>query len=292
MNWSSSSAAAHPRVGVDLLVDTGLAEFVLPEVSALRLESDEHHRHKDVYQHSLQVLEQAAALETDADGPVPGPDFVLRFAALMHDVGKPATRRFEPGGAVSFRHHDMVGAKLTAKRMKTLRFDNDTIKAVARLVELHMRFYGYGEAGWSDSAVRRYITDAGPLLERLHRLTRSDVTTRNQRKAERLSFAYDDLEDTDRRPARAGVPGRCAAGPGRRPDHGPAGAQARSRGGPGLQVPAGGTDGARPAATRRRRVPAARLVGGAARSRSTESALRKPKQSPAAVELPQPRSPK
>lgn len=186
--------AAHPRAGVDLLVDTGLAEFVLPEVSALRLESDEHHRHKDVYQHSLQVLEQAAALETGADGDVPGADFVLRFAALMHDVGKPATRRFEPGGAVSFRHHDMVGSKLTAKRMKTLRFDNDTIKAVARLVELHMRFYGYGEAGWSDSAVRRYVTDAGPLLERLHRLTRSDVTTRNQRKADRLAFAYDDLE--------------------------------------------------------------------------------------------------
>ncbi|MDR6416679.1 CCA tRNA nucleotidyltransferase [Pseudarthrobacter sulfonivorans] len=186
---------ARPRIGVDLLVDTGLAEFVLPEVSALRLESDEHHRHKDVYQHSLQVLEQAAALETDAEGAVPAPDFVLRFAALMHDVGKPATRRFEPGGAVSFRHHDMVGSKLTSKRMKTLRFDNDTIKAVARLVELHMRFYGYGDAGWSDSAVRRYVTDAGPLLERLHRLTRSDVTTRNQRKAERLAFAYDDLED-------------------------------------------------------------------------------------------------
>jgi poly(A) polymerase len=184
----------HPRAGVDLLVDTGLAEFVLPEVSALRLESDEHHRHKDVYQHSLQVLEQAAGMETDAEGAVPGPDFVLRFAALMHDVGKPATRRFEPGGAVSFRHHDMVGSKLTAKRMKALRFDNDTIKAVARLVELHMRFYGYGEAGWSDSAVRRYVTDAGPLLERLHLLTRSDVTTRNQRKADRLSFAYDDLE--------------------------------------------------------------------------------------------------
>jgi len=186
--------AAQPRTGVDLLVETGLAEFVLPEVSALRLESDEHHRHKDVYQHSLQVLEQVAALESGPDGPVPGPDFVLRFAALMHDVGKPATRRFEPGGAVSFRHHDLVGSKLTAKRMKTLRFDNDTIKAVARLVELHMRFYGYGEAGWSDSAVRRYVTDAGPLLERLHRLTRSDVTTRNQRKADRLSFAYDDLE--------------------------------------------------------------------------------------------------
>ncbi|QCP00478.1 CCA tRNA nucleotidyltransferase [Arthrobacter sp. 24S4-2] len=185
---------AYPRVGIDLLVDTGLAEFVLPEVSALRLEADEHHRHKDVYQHSLQVLEQAASLETGPDGAAPGPDFVLRFAALMHDVGKPATRRFEPGGSVSFRHHDLVGSKLTKKRMKALRFDNDTIKAVARLVELHMRFYGYGDAGWSDSAVRRYVTDAGPLLERLHRLTRSDVTTRNQRKADRLSFAYDDLE--------------------------------------------------------------------------------------------------
>ncbi|RAN70795.1 CCA tRNA nucleotidyltransferase [Bacillus sp. SRB_336] len=185
---------AHPRAGVDLLVETGLAELVLPEVPALKLETDEHHRHKDVYQHSLQVLEQAAALETGPDGPVPGPDFVLRFAALMHDVGKPKTRRFEPGGAVSFRHHDLAGAKLTARRMKALRFDNDSIKAVSRLVELHMRFYGYGDAGWTDSAVRRYVTDAGPVLERLHRLTRSDVTTRNQRKADRLSFAYDDLE--------------------------------------------------------------------------------------------------
>ena len=184
----------HPRAGIDILVETGLAALVLPEIPALKLETDEHHRHKDVYQHSLQVLEQAATLESGPGGPVPGPDFVLRFAALMHDVGKPKTRRFEPGGAVSFRHHDLAGAKLTAKRMKTLRFDNDSIKAVSRLVELHMRFYGYGEAGWSDSAVRRYVTDAGPLLERLHRLTRSDVTTRNQRKAERLSFAYDDLE--------------------------------------------------------------------------------------------------
>ena len=183
-----------PWVGVDLLVETGLADYVLPEISALRLEIDEHHRHKDVYQHSLTVLRQACELETDADGPVPGPDFILRFAALMHDVGKPATRRFESTGAVSFLHHDAVGAKLTAKRMKALRFDNDTVKAVARLVELHMRFYGYGDAGWTDSAVRRYVNDAGPLLERLHRLTRSDVTTRNRRKAERLAFAYDDLE--------------------------------------------------------------------------------------------------
>ncbi|MHA7282460.1 CCA tRNA nucleotidyltransferase [Arthrobacter sp. TMS2-4] len=183
-----------PDAGIDLMVETGLAEYVMPEVSALRLETDEHHRHKDVYQHSLTVLRQACSLESGEDGPVPGPDVVLRLAALLHDIGKPATRRFEPGGAVSFRHHDAVGAKLAAKRLRALRFDNDTIKAVARLVELHMRFYGYGEAGWSDSAVRRYVSDAGPLLERLHRLTRSDVTTRNRRKAERLAFAYDDLE--------------------------------------------------------------------------------------------------
>ncbi len=185
---------AHPRMGVDLLVETGLGDVVLPEVPALKLTDDEHHRHKDVYQHSLTVLEQATELETDDDGPVPGPDFILRFAALMHDVGKPKTRRFEPGGGVSFRHHDVAGAKLTRQRMRALRFDNATTKAVCRLVELHMRFYGYGDQGWSDSAVRRYVTDAGDQLERLHRLTRSDVTTRNRRKAARLEHAYDDLE--------------------------------------------------------------------------------------------------
>ncbi|TAP28738.1 MULTISPECIES: CCA tRNA nucleotidyltransferase [Micrococcaceae] len=185
---------ADPRAGINLLVETGLADRVLPEVSALRLEIDEHHRHKDVYQHSLTVLEQAVSMETDQDGPVPGPNFVLRFAALMHDIGKPATRKFEPNGAVSFRHHDMVGSKMVKARMRALRFDKETTKAVARLVELHMRFYGYGEAGWSDSAVRRYVTDAGDLLEYLHRLTRSDVTTRNRKKSDRLAFAYDDLE--------------------------------------------------------------------------------------------------
>ena len=183
-----------PRKGVDLLVGTGLAAVVLPEVPALQLETDEHHRHKDVYQHSLTVLEQAAALESGPDGPVPGPDFALRFAALMHDVGKPATRRFEPGGAVSFRHHEVVGAKLTAKRMRALRFDNDTVRTVSRLVELHMRFYGYGDAEWTDSAVRRYVRDAGECLERLHRLIRADVTSRNRRKVARLAAAYDDLE--------------------------------------------------------------------------------------------------
>jgi poly(A) polymerase len=183
--------APHPRVGLTLLVDTGLADVFLPELPALRLELDEHHRHKDVYEHSLTVLEQAIDLEDD---DVPGPDLVLRLAALLHDIGKPATRRFEPGGGVSFHHHEVVGAKLTAKRLKALRFDKDTVKAVSRLVELHLRFHGYGTGEWTDSAVRRYVTDAGPLLTRLHKLTRSDSTTRNVRKAARLARTYDDLE--------------------------------------------------------------------------------------------------
>nr|WP_197722570.1 CCA tRNA nucleotidyltransferase [Cellulomonas fimi] len=186
--------AAQPRAGLEVLVDTGLADHVLPELPALRLEIDEHHRHKDVYEHSLTVLDKAIALETGPDGPVPGPDLVLRLAALLHDIGKPRTRRFEPGGGVSFHHHEVVGAKLAAKRLKELRFDKATVQAVSRLTELHLRFHGYGEGGWTDSAVRRYVTDAGPLLERLHRLTRSDCTTRNLRKAARLSAAYDDLE--------------------------------------------------------------------------------------------------
>jgi poly(A) polymerase len=185
--------APHPRRGLRLLVETGLAAYVLPELPALVLERDEHHRHKDVYEHTLTVLEQSIDLEDRLPGG--GPDFVSRFAALMHDVGKPRTRRFLDDGSVTFHHHDVVGAKITRKRMQALRFSKDDTDAVARLVELHLRFHGYGSGEWTDSAVRRYVRDAGDQLERLHVLTRADCTTRNRAKAERLRRAYDDLEN-------------------------------------------------------------------------------------------------
>ncbi|HEY2878772.1 CCA tRNA nucleotidyltransferase [Nocardioides sp.] len=182
--------AAYPRLGLTLLVDTGLAALVLPELPALILEKDEHHRHKDVYQHTLTVLEQSIDLEDRLGGP----DFVSRFAALMHDVGKPRTRRFLADGSVTFHHHDVVGAKLTRTRMQALKFSGETTDAVSKLVELHLRFHGYGDGQWTDSAVRRYVRDAGDQLERLHVLTRADCTTRNERKAERLRRTYDELE--------------------------------------------------------------------------------------------------
>jgi len=183
--------APYPRRGLTLMVETGLADHVLPELPALALERDEHHRHKDVYEHTLTVLEQSIDLEHRLGE---GPDFVARFAALMHDVGKPRTRKFLGDGTVTFHHHDVVGAKLTRKRMKALRFSNDDIEAVSKLVELHLRFHGYGSGEWTDSAVRRYVRDAGAQVERLHILTRADSTTRNRRKADRLRRAYDDLE--------------------------------------------------------------------------------------------------
>jgi poly(A) polymerase len=181
-----------PRRGLELLVETGLADRVLPELPALRLELDEHHRHKDVYEHSLTVLEQAIVLEDRLEGG--GPDLVTRLAALLHDIGKPRTRRFAGDGSVTFHHHDVVGAKLATKRLRALRFSKEISSDVSRLVELHLRFHGYGSGEWTDSAVRRYVRDAGPLLERLHILTRADCTTRNARKAERLRRTYDDLE--------------------------------------------------------------------------------------------------
>jgi poly(A) polymerase len=181
-----------PVPGIRLLVETGIAARILPEIAALQLEIDEHAHHKDVYEHSLTVLSQAIELEHERGLT---PDLVLRIAALLHDIGKPATKRVEAGGVVTFHHHDVVGAKLAKKRLKALRFDNETIEAVSRLIELHLRFFGYTDGEWTDSAVRRYVRDAGELLERLHILTRADVTTRNRRKADRLSFAYDNLEE-------------------------------------------------------------------------------------------------
>jgi poly(A) polymerase len=181
-----------PATGIDLLVQAGVADQILPEISKLRMEVDEHHRHKDVYQHSLTVLRQAIDLE-----PRYGlsQDLVVRLAAILHDIGKPRTRTPLPGGRVAFHHHEVVGAKMTRKRLAALRFPNDIVRDVSTLVELHLRFHGYGEGEWTDSAVRRYVRDAGPLLDRLHVLTRADCTTRNARKAERLARAYDSLED-------------------------------------------------------------------------------------------------
>jgi len=210
--------APDPVLGIDVLVQTGVADEVLPEVSRLRMEADEHHRHKDVYQHSLTVLRQAIELEPlyGLDG-----DLVVRLAALLHDIGKPRTRSLLPDGRVAFHLHEVVGAKMARRRLTALRFPNQVVQDVSRLVELHLRFHGYGEgvtrsdrggsgpppqaarqagsfppeAAWTDSAVRRYVRDAGPLLSRLHVLTRADCTTRNRAKAARLARAYDGLEE-------------------------------------------------------------------------------------------------
>lgn len=178
----------YPRAGLELLVQTGLARHVLPELPAMAMEIDEHHQHKDVYAHTLTVLDQAIEREDE-------PDLVLRLAALLHDIGKPATRRHEPGGGVSFHHHEVVGAKMTRRRLRALRYPKDVIEDVATLVYLHLRFHGYGKGEWTDSAVRRYVTDAGPLLDRLHKLVRSDCTTRNKRRAQALAVSYDALEE-------------------------------------------------------------------------------------------------
>jgi poly(A) polymerase len=180
-----------PALGIDVLVQTGVADQVLPEVSRLRMEADEHHRHKDVYQHSLTVLRQAIKLERRYGLEA---DLTVRLAALLHDIGKPKTRTLLPDGRVAFHHHETVGAKLARRRLTALRFPNDVVRDVSELIELHLRFHGYGEGEWTDSAVRRYVRDAGPLLSRLHVLTRADSTTRNQARANRLARAYDALE--------------------------------------------------------------------------------------------------
>ena len=181
----------NPRTGIALLVETGLADYVLPEIPKLKLEIDEHHHHKDVYEHTLKVLEQAISLEDRLGGP----NLVIRLAALLHDIGKPKTRELIAGGGVSFHHHEVVGARMAKERLKTLRFSNDVVSDVSSLVFLHLRFHGYGTGEWTDSAVRRYIRDAEHQLTHLHVLTRADCTTRNQRKAESLAKTYDSLEE-------------------------------------------------------------------------------------------------
>jgi poly(A) polymerase len=181
----------NPRLGITLLVETGLADIFIPEIPKLKLEIDEHHHHKDVYEHTLTVLEQAIALEERLGGP----NLTLRLAALLHDIGKPKTKELIAGGGVSFHHHEVVGSRLCKERMKKLRFDNHIIKDVAQLVFLHLRFHGYGNGEWTDSAVRRYVRDAEELLIHLHLLTRADCTTRNQKKAEGLAKTYDQLEE-------------------------------------------------------------------------------------------------
>ena len=193
---------ADPVAGIDLMVQTGLGAVVLPEIGEMRMAIDEHHQHKDVYWHSLTVLKQAIDLEdppagperSDSGGVSGGPDLVLRWAALLHDIGKPGTRRHEPDGGVSFHHHEVVGAKMVRKRMRALKYSKQMVDDVSQLVYLHLRFHGYGDGRWTDSAVRRYVTDAGPLLERLHKLVRADCTTRNKRRAARLQANYDELE--------------------------------------------------------------------------------------------------
>jgi poly(A) polymerase len=180
----------NPRLGITILVDTTLADIVLPEIPKLRLEVDEHHHHKDVYEHSITVLEQAIEHEDRLGGP----NLVIRLAALLHDIGKPKTRNLIEGGGVSFHHHEVVGARLAKKRLQELRFDGNTVEAVETLIALHLRFHGYGDGDWSDSAVRRYVRDAGELLTHLHVLTRADCTTRNKAKAARLAATYESLE--------------------------------------------------------------------------------------------------
>ena len=180
---------ADPVAGIELMVDTGMGEVVLPEVGGMQMAIDEHHQHKDVYQHSLTVLRQAIELEEPGQK-----DLELRWAALLHDIGKPATRRHESDGGVSFHHHEVVGAKMVRKRMRTLKYSNQMVDDVSQLVYLHLRFHGYGDGKWTDSAVRRYVTDAGPLLPRLHKLVRADCTTRNKRRAATLRTNYGGLE--------------------------------------------------------------------------------------------------
>lgn len=200
---------AQPWTGLDLMVTTGIAAHVLPELPALQLTQDEHRQHKDVYAHSLQVLRNVTGMEgrlaefclkdsgdgAEVDtGALEHRRLVLRWAALMHDCGKPATRAFTEAGQVTFHHHEVVGARMVRKRLRALKYPKKTIEQIGQLVFLHMRFHGYGDGAWTDSAVRRYVTDAGDLLPQLQLLVRADCTTRNRRKANHLQHVCDNLD--------------------------------------------------------------------------------------------------
>ena len=228
-----------PALGIDVLVQTGVADEVLPEVSRLRMEADEHHRHKDVYQHSLTVLRQAIALEPryGLDG-----DLTVRLAALLHDIGKPKTRTLLPDGRVAFHLHEVIGAKMTKRRLTALRFPNDVIRDVSRLVELHLRFHGYGEGEWTDSAVRRYVRDAGPLLTRLHVLTRADCTTQEPREGGQAGPRLRRPRTAHRGAQRAGGTGQAAARARRQRDHAHPRRAPGPGGGEGLRLPARAAD--------------------------------------------------
>lgn len=184
---------AHPTAGLWFTIETGLAGEFLPELPMMQLEQDPIHRHKDVLTHTLAVVEN---VRPSAEQPADRPAFDFRrtrLAALFHDVGKPRTRGYQKGKGVTFHHHDAVGARMTRQRLEALRYSNDDVQAITELVALHLRFHTYA-MGWTDSAVRRYVRDAGPLLQELNVLTRCDCTTRNEKKALILSRRMDDLE--------------------------------------------------------------------------------------------------
>ena len=234
---------ADPALGIDILVQTGVADQVLPEVSLLRMEADEHHRHKDVYQHSLTVLRQAIELEPRYGLEA---DLTVRLAALLHDIGKPQTRELLPDGRVAFHHHEVVGAKLARRRLTALRFPNDLVRDVSELVKLHLRFHGYGEGEWTDSAVRRYVRDAGPLLSPAARADQGRLHDAQPGQGPAAGPRVRRPGAAHRRAQRAGGTGQDPARAGRQRHHAHPGPDPGPAGGAGRRLPARAADQPRP----------------------------------------------